>query len=145
MFHKVGRILPYNGATGAEVLETLFSGEDNASNKIVNTFIQLIIDNDIEKDIYRSNSLPRLMPMDYYNNLKLLDLIFILFEFMEIDFYLGEATIAGINVTISEDSVLMKMVKNYQKRKALAMTGSLLIDEEFYGACVDKLKQKGEK
>jgi hypothetical protein len=33
----------------------------------------------------------------------------------------------------------MKMVRNYQERKALAMTGSLLIDEEFYDICTDNL------
>jgi hypothetical protein len=55
---------------------------------------------------------------------------------MDIDFFVGELMVAGFNVTIGDDSVLMKMVRSYQNRKDLAMKGSLLIDEEFYNLYV---------
>jgi uncharacterized glyoxalase superfamily protein PhnB len=139
MFDEDGRILPYNDATGAEVLETLFSGEDNASNKIVNTVIQLVVDYNIEENIDMFSKMEDMTDNMQYNNIDTGTLIFILSEIMEIDKILDELMSAGFNVTNREDSGLMKMVRNYQERKALAMTGSLLIDEEFYDICTDNL------
>jgi hypothetical protein len=139
MFDEDGRILPYNYATGAEVLETLFSGEDNASNKIVNTVIQLVVDYNIEENIDMFSKMEDMTDNMQYNNIDTGTLIFILSEIMEIDKILDELMSAGFNVTNREDSGLMKMVRNYQERKALAMTGSLLIDEEFYDICTDNL------
>jgi hypothetical protein len=139
MFDEDGRILPYNYATGAEVLETLFSGEDNDSNKIVNTVIQLVVDYKIEENIDMFSKMEDMTDNMQYNNIDTGTLIFILDEIMEIDKILDELMSAGFNVTNREDSGLMKMVRNYQERKALAMTGSLLIDEEFYDICTDNL------
>jgi hypothetical protein len=118
--------------TKAEVLETLFSGKDNYSNKIVNTIIQLMIDYEIncyETVFY-------MIPMVYYTDLNLYELSSVLYVIIEVDSFSKELTAAGFDF----NSVLLKMVKNYQERKALAMTGSLLIDDNFYGLCADKLK-----
>jgi hypothetical protein len=121
--------------TSAEVFEALFSGNNNDSNKIVNAVIQLMID----KGIDRYESLFHMMfnqAYVFYKGLHIFELIGTLSEIMDIDFFVGELMAAGFNVTIGDDSVLMKMVRSYQNRKDLAMKGSLLIDEEFYNLYV---------
>jgi hypothetical protein len=122
-------------ATSAEVIETLFSGKDNTSNKIVNTIIQFVIDFEINTFETVFNMIPEV----FYKELNLYALISTLNEIAEIEFFSKELTEAGFDVKISEDSVLLKIVKNYQERKTLAMTGSLLIDDNFYGSCADNL------
>lgn len=121
--------------TSAEVFESLFSGKDNASNLIINTVIKLKIDNEMDsyESLYREifNQ-----PNIIYNGLNLFALMGTLDEINDIDFFVGELTTVGFEVTIGGDSVLLKMLKNYQNRKHLAKNDSLSVDDEFYSSYI---------
>jgi hypothetical protein len=75
-------------------------------------------------------------PNIIYNGLNLFALMGTLDEINDIDFFVGELTTVGFEVTIGGDSVLLKMLKNYQNRKHLANNDSLTVDDEFYSSYI---------
>jgi hypothetical protein len=68
----------------------------------------------------------------YYKGINLLAMAGVLKEIIEIDSSLESLLAADFNVIPREDSVLLKIVKNYNIRKVFAKADALLIDDELY-------------
>jgi hypothetical protein len=95
-----------------EVFESLSVDKEHSNNKILNAMIKLIADKELK--------------------INLLAMAGVLKEIIEIDSSLESLLAADFNVIPREDSVLLKIVKNYNIRKAFAKADALLIENELY-------------
>jgi hypothetical protein len=112
-----------------EVFEALSVDKENSNNKILNAMIKLIADKELKS--YEDISDMLLTRKDvYYKGINLLAMAGVLREIIEIDSSLESLLAADFNVIPREDTVLLKIVKNF--RKASAKADALLIEDELY-------------
>jgi hypothetical protein len=114
-----------------EVFESLSVDKEHSNNKILNAMIKLIADKELKSYEDISNMLSTRKDV-YYKGINLLAMAGVLKEIIEIDSSLESLLAADFNVIPREDSVLLKIVKNYNIRKVFAKADALLIEDELY-------------